>query len=286
MDIVKYVARQVRKKTLGELPDIQGTFTKFWDKVGDTVTPIAQRRAPVKLTGLDWFDQMVGMKNGTGMPFGNWILISGPVGSGKTTIGLCILDAFGTHSDVETHYYDSENGPEQIQDIFLDLGINPDQYQWEPNGVGLLDSIDQRAAELEIQGKSLVVLIDSFKLLGFNNAEMMENALKIKGFRNTRKNLLIITINHLTKGKLIEGPANVGQLCDVWITVSRRGDFRYLATGTKNRFAMPNAPDMVKLSKSQTGKPFISKEPDFISDNTIVRVLRNISWPTVLKRKK
>jgi predicted ATP-dependent serine protease len=285
MGVGHYLAKQIRKNTIGDFPDLTTGIHRFWDKIGDTVTPITQRRAPVKLTGLDWFDQMIGLKNGTGMPFGTWIIISGPVGSGKTTVGLCILDAFGQHDDVETHYYDSENGPEQIESILVDLGVNPDRYEWEPNGVGLLDTIALRAQELNIKGKNLVVLIDSFKLLGWNNAEMLENAIKIKTFREQYKNLLIITINHLNKAKQIEGPANVTQLCDVWLTISRRGDFRYLATGTKNRFAMPNAPDMIKLSKGVTGKPTISKEPDFISDNAIIKTLRNLTLPSILKRK-
>lgn len=272
---MNFLEKAIKNKIDALLPT--ESLFDFWGNMRDTMGIVTgDKRPSIHKSNVAWFDMKFGLPNQEGMPFGTWIIFSGPPGSSKTTNALVVADGFGQNPDVEWHHYDSEMGQALTEHFYKDLGIVPDYYESEPDPLYLIEKIIRRAKVLELEKKSLVVVIDSFKMLGYSLKALQEAALAINSSRKENKNLLWITINHMNKSKQIEGPANVVQLCDTLITTGKRGPFRYLSASAKNRYEIPGAPETIKLTKSQNKKPQVSLEPDFISESPIVVGARNL----------
>ena len=213
-----------------------------------------------------------------GIPGGLWISISGAPGTCKTTLGTQALNGFGMNPNVYTLWVDREQELYRCKQMYDRLGL---EYISELDtkddiGFSILERIYSLAKELEPQGKTLVALVDSWMFLC--QPSTIENQRKIAEYirknRDTHKNLILITVNHLVKGNSIGGPVEVQQKPDVLLSIKKKNGFLYL-TAPKNRVVAPGAPDVIKLSVTDKGLA-VSHEPDFVSTNPLVQLYR--SW--------
>lgn len=232
----------------------------------------------ILLSNLSFIDALMGqtVDDKQGIPFGIWISLSGRPGTCKSTLGLQILEGFGMHSDVETLWIDREMDSWMCHSLYNRLGLtNISILDVDSNcGDTLLDSIYQRATNLAAVGKKLVVLMDSWLFLCNEQTikAQRELAEKLRANRDKYKNVIFITINHLTKTGAIGGPAEVQQKPDVLLSLVKKDNFIYLSA-PKNRIVAPHAPDVIKLLATDKGL-VESQEPDFISTNPMVKLWR------------
>lgn len=240
---------------------------------------------------LDFIDSIMAEEvNGeTGIPTEVVISLSGRPGARKSTLGVQMLNAFGFNPGCVTHHYDMEQGKYRTSKMYERLRVTHihDVFtQEEIQGPKILDKIYADAEKLEEENKTLVALIDSFNYLCVNedsNKEKKEIAERLKTEREHHKNLIIITINHLTKTGAVGGPAEVQQRPDVLLSLELKHGFVRLRH-PKNRIQAPGAPEEIKLHDPGHGL-VISNEPDFLSSLPIVQWGREI-WKKYNKKGK
>jgi len=233
----------------------------------------------VTKSNVSFIDQLIAEEaNGQwGIPFGQWIQLTGKVGSGKTTLGVQLLDGFSKNPDVEIWHCDFEMREPGARRLYKSIGA-----KWNPNfaepefPLTLLTNIYTEADRLALLGRKLVVLVDAFQSLipSRKLADQIKLAERIKNSWKDHPNLLLITVNHLNKAGQVGGAAQVAQWGDVIISVQRKYGFTYLES-PKNRCQAPGAWDVMKLTR-QDGLGFVpSAEPDFISSMGLVVFVRD-----------
>lgn len=231
-----------------------------------------------------WFSTMVleTSSKGQGLPDSSWVMLSGAPGSGKTTVGMVLLDYLIGQDRVEGLYINEEMTAEKRESMQNALkcehlnGGHADIHDLLDKGAFqqvLLDHAE-RAAE---DGYTLVILIDS--LQSFYNPTSNASAIKLAQFlEQLKKNypVIILTVGHLTKSRSFAGPALFQQACEVRVDVSKDASgFFHLDTSIKNRYYNPKGQAQVKLARTDQGL-VPSSEPDFISNNKIVSSLREL----------
>ncbi len=215
-----------------------------------------------------------------GWPTSMWVSFSGKPGALKTTLGLQVLNGLGMNPGVYTQWIDREMESYRCKQMYDRLGLSYISELDTNNVIGgaLLKSILGRAKELQQEKKSYIVLVDSWNYLceSVSTTHQRVVAEQLRASRESCPNMIILTINHLTKSGSISGPAEVQRNPDILLHMERIGDFVYTHP-LKNRVVAEDAPSHLKFSITSQGL-VPTTEPDFISNNPLVQLWRK--WRT------
>lgn len=121
---------------------------------------------------------------------GGFILLTGEVGTGKTTINRCLLQQLPTETDIAIILNPALNADELLASACDELGIS-----YEPGASSLKDLTDKLHAfllENHGRGRNTVLLIDEAQHLQFDVLEQIRLLTNLE--TNTRKLLQIILV--------------------------------------------------------------------------------------------
>ncbi len=246
-----------------------------------STTPEQTDKPKVLPTNM-FLDQMIKESVGpddSGIPEGSHISISGVPGAYKSTLGLQLLNGLGQNPQCSAVHYDLEQGAFRSKQMHARLHLNhiPHHFSDEDiEGPNVLAHMMEKSTSLR-SGYTLAVLIDSFNHLLPRETDKEKRALaeQLRSLRKTHPNILLITINHLTKSGAVGGPAEIQQKPDVLISLKKKNGFVYLTT-PKNRLLATDAPEQLKLTYEAGVGLVVSNEPDFISSIPLVKWGREV----------
>ena len=116
---------------------------------------------------------------------GGFVLLSGEVGTGKTTICRAFLHQIPEHCELAYVVNPKQSETELLKSICDEFGI---YYFWEGQGSNyLVDLINEHLLSLHSQGKSAVLIIDEAQNL---NADVLEQLRLLTNLETDKKKLL------------------------------------------------------------------------------------------------
>ncbi len=124
-----------------------------------------------------------------GVKEGGFVMLSGEVGTGKTTIIRCLLEQLPENTEIAIVLNPMSNIKELLCTICDELGI---AYNREnPQTKNLTDTLQQRLLDNHKQGKNTILLIDEAQLL---SAEVLEQIRLLTNLETSTKKLLQIVL--------------------------------------------------------------------------------------------
>ncbi|MCR8923228.1 AAA family ATPase [Dasania sp. GY-MA-18] len=133
---------------------------------------------------------------------GGFILLTGPVGTGKTTITRSLLEQLPDNTDLALVLNPSLNSLELLASICDELGIS--YRQDELQGKALTDKIHQHLVDNFARGRNTVLLIDEAQHLHFETLEQIRLLTNLE--TNTKKLLQIILVGQPELRSLLQKP--------------------------------------------------------------------------------
>lgn len=255
---------------------------------------LSDKEPDVLPSNVPFFDAIVAEKTkaGTGVPTNSWIILAGLPGSGKTSLGIQLLNGFGQNPNVETLHWDKEAGEFRTNKSYKDLHVTHIQ-EYDELTKDILPVLEARIKKLATEGKILVALLDSFDALVEDDSHDVQKKIseQLRDWRRDYKNFILITVNHMNKQKQVAGVSQVQRNCDVVLLITKdkkTSKFRRV-TIPKNRFTVDDSADELKLTLDPKQGIVESKEPDFVTDNPIVQGFRSLGrfvdrWATSSKK--
>jgi len=136
---------------------------------------------------------------GTG---GGFILLTGEVGTGKTTINRCLLEQLPAHTDVAIILNPALNAIELLASVCDELGIDYDTRQHTLKT--LTDKLHQFLLENHARGRKTVLLIDEAQHLDFDVLEQIRLLTNLE--TNSEKLLQIVLIGQPELAQILSRP--------------------------------------------------------------------------------
>lgn len=124
-----------------------------------------------------------------GVKGGGFVLLSGEVGTGKTTIIRCLLEQLPENTEIAIVLNPMANVPEMLSTICDELGIEYDRDNLSVKN--LTDALHEYLLENHGRGYNTVLLIDEAQLL---SAEALEQIRLLTNLETTTKKLLQIVL--------------------------------------------------------------------------------------------
>ena len=133
---------------------------------------------------------------------GGFILLTGEVGTGKTTINRCLLEQLPPDTDIAIVLNPALNAQELLATVCDELGIAYDGNQ--PSLKTLTDSLHSYLLENHAQGRKTVLLIDEAQHLDFDVLEQIRLLTNLE--THSEKLLQIVLIGQPELAQLLQRP--------------------------------------------------------------------------------
>ena len=133
---------------------------------------------------------------------GGFILLTGEVGTGKTTINRCLLEQLPPSTDIAIILNPALNAMELLASACDELGIDYDHQQ--PTLKSLTDNLHKFLLDNHSRGRSTVLLIDEAQHLDFNVLEQIRLLTNLE--TNSEKLLQIILIGQPELSQMLARP--------------------------------------------------------------------------------
>src|SRR5690606_14673207 len=137
-----------------------------------------------------------------GVQGGGFVLLTGEVGTGKTTIIRSLLEQLPDNTDIAMVFNPMANVPEMLGMICDELKITYDKDR--PSVKTLTDALHQFLLENHARGRNTVLLIDEAQLLSPEALEQIRLLTNLE--TNTRKLLQIILVGQPELNQLLSQP--------------------------------------------------------------------------------
>lgn len=124
-----------------------------------------------------------------GVTGGGFVMLTGEVGTGKTTIIRCLLEQMPENTDIAIVMNPMSNVPELLKTICDELGASC--IQEEPSIKDLTDALHRFLLHNHTQGRNTVLLIDEAQLL---SAQALEQVRLLTNLETTTQKLLHIIL--------------------------------------------------------------------------------------------
>ena len=124
-----------------------------------------------------------------GVTGGGFVMLTGEVGTGKTTIIRCLLEQMPSNTDIAIVMNPMSNVPELLKSICDELGIS--LLQEEPTVKDLTDALHRFLLKNHTHGRNTVLLIDEAQLL---SAQALEQVRLLTNLETITQKLLHIIL--------------------------------------------------------------------------------------------
>lgn len=138
-----------------------------------------------------------------GVSSGGFVMLTGEVGTGKTTIIRCLLEQLPDHADLAIVMNPSASARDLLCSICDEFGV---AYSQEETSLKVLtDKLSEFLVENHRQGRKTIVLIDEAQLLRISTLEQVRLLTNLE--TNTQKLLQIILVGQPELNELLAKPA-------------------------------------------------------------------------------
>lgn len=138
-----------------------------------------------------------------GVSSGGFVMLTGEVGTGKTTIIRCLLEQLPDHADLAIVMNPSASARDLLCSICDEFGVT---YAPEETSLKVLtDKLSEFLVENHRQGRKTIVLIDEAQLLRISTLEQVRLLTNLE--TNTQKLLQIILVGQPELNELLAKPA-------------------------------------------------------------------------------
>ncbi|MEZ5568540.1 MAG: AAA family ATPase [Halioglobus sp.] len=135
---------------------------------------------------------------------GGFILLTGEVGTGKTTINRCLLEQLPQDTDIAIILNPALNALELLASVCDEFGIDYAQTQAQPTLKTLTDRLHQFLLDNHQRGRKTVLLIDEAQHLDFDVLEQIRLLTNLE--TNSEKLLQIILIGQPELAQMLARP--------------------------------------------------------------------------------
>lgn len=138
-----------------------------------------------------------------GVSSGGFVMLTGEVGTGKTTIIRCLLEQLPDHADLAIVMNPSASARDLLCSICDEFGVT---YAADESSLKVLtDKLSEFLVENHRQGRKTIVLIDEAQLLRISTLEQVRLLTNLE--TNTQKLLQIILVGQPELNELLAKPA-------------------------------------------------------------------------------
>ena len=138
-----------------------------------------------------------------GVSSGGFVMLTGEVGTGKTTIIRCLLEQLPDHADLAIVMNPSASARDLLCSICDEFGVG---YAADETSVKVLtDKLSEFLVQNHSQGRKTIVLIDEAQLLRISTLEQVRLLTNLE--TNTQKLLQIILVGQPELNELLAKPA-------------------------------------------------------------------------------
>lgn len=138
-----------------------------------------------------------------GVSSGGFVMLTGEVGTGKTTIIRCLLEQLPDHADLAIVMNPSASARDLLCSICDEFGVS---YTAEETSIKVLtDKLSEFLVDNHRQGRKTIVLIDEAQLLRISTLEQVRLLTNLE--TNTQKLLQIILVGQPELNELLAKPA-------------------------------------------------------------------------------
>jgi general secretion pathway protein A len=137
-----------------------------------------------------------------GIEHGGFVVLTGEVGTGKTTVCRCLLQQIPDHIDVAVVVNPKLNAHELLQTICEELGVAVDE---EASDKQLIDALNEFLLATYARGRNAILIVDEAQNLAIDTLEQLRLLTNLE--TNERKLLQLVLLGQPELNELLAQPA-------------------------------------------------------------------------------